>query len=365
MRELSQLKVSTNQYYYFFKQAGVCRTKTVSTSLGNVLSHFGDSDRMETTLSLAPKSLSRLSSKTTASIRLEQPTPSLVKVVCGKHSFAIDYPYPVDCDKIKPQMSCSKGTVTILASRKSSHFYDEKGLFFVNPCHFMTLPTLCIPSRTAEAFGEKQLSEKEELSLQVKPWTPLCHLKHLFRAMLKDQDQFDVLEIMDSDMMKPLLVILIHRRACDVMWCTPILEVYYLFCGKDSVLRKLYLKIIALVSEIDPARLALRPIEKSWSLLEKFLPYCASRTRSTDSHPPAILKRHGLEKSFTRAILYPLYCDQDVANYVEEEPMPPSHFLQNAALPFSLPYLPISSTAHAPPSKTLAVEESPAHPNAC
>ena len=61
--KLRKLKVSFLQEPFYFKQAGACRTKTLSTSLGHVLSHFGDGDCMETTLSLAPKPLSLLSSE--------------------------------------------------------------------------------------------------------------------------------------------------------------------------------------------------------------------------------------------------------------------------------------------------------------
>ena len=52
--------------------------------------------------------------------------------------------------------------------------------------------------------------------------------------------------------------------------------------------------------------------------MEKTLKHCANCTRPSNSDcPPTILTKYGLEKCFRRAILYPLYCDQDFATSMD------------------------------------------------
>ena len=57
--------------------------------------------------------------------------------------------------------------------------------------------------------------------------------------------------------------------------------------------------------------------------MEKTLKHCANCTRPSNSDcPPTILTKYGLEKCFRRAILYPLYCDQDFATSPDDYSFP-------------------------------------------
>ena len=54
--------------------------------------------------------------------------------------------------------------------------------------------------------------------------------------------------------------------------------------------------------------------EDTWSELKQVLMYFARCTLPTSKNLPHLLCKHGLEKHFTRAIVYPLYFDQDVVH---------------------------------------------------
>ena len=298
--KLRQLKVSFLQEPLFhFKQAGAYCTKTLSTSLGHVLSHFGDSDSMKTTFSFAPNPLSLLSSKSTG-ISIRQPSPMEIQIICAEHTFIIRYPYPIDCQKIKTRMSLN---MVILAPRKKCNFYDEQSTF-ISVNDYLSLPTL--PSSVLQFTMHEDKCVKR---------SPVYNLKFLIENFLTlNKMVFKFFED-DPDLDRPpSLCILIHRRAYDVAKYTPVLDVYYFFCENNS--QEIVCKFSAMLQEIDPDSQVTRPVDNSWHLLKSYLQQSANHTTNTQSHPPTILRKHGLEKYFTRAILYPLYYDQEAASYV-------------------------------------------------
>ena len=115
--------------------------------------------------------------------------------------------------------------------------------------------------------------------------------------------------------------VLINRHAADVARCSPVLDVYYILY-EEAVFEEigdrwtmLQLDMAANGSQIQ--------LENEWPVLKKILEYFASRTRPSISHSrssiASLLSKYGLEQYFTRAVLYPLYCDQDFVRYLGRE----------------------------------------------
>ena len=89
--------------------------------------------------------------------------------------------------------------------------------------------------------------------------------------------------------------------------------------------------------------------KETWSMFKQVLTYFANRTQPTFGSVCPLLSKHSLEKDFTRAILYPLYCDQDAVHKLLEELNPevclnPDLLARVYASEYSTTYLPATAT---------------------
>ena len=324
---ICQVRFPFSDNSFYFKQAGAGRIKSSSCSLGTILSHVGDNDHMETVLSLASKPLALLSAKT-ARIKFENPSPSTIQVVCGKYNFVLTLPYPVDYSKI--QNSRSQGTVWIKCPRKHNHFYDEKCVVITNPSCLMMFPTTELPTKDIAKICNMQYLKEEKALLDKIPnfrefktnfptFPASVRVKLIVSWLFNPEHNFVAYAhptSIGNDDVDPYAYLLIHRRAVDVQRCTPVVEVYYLDYS-DVPLKRIEEKLYALLTQdVETSKLSqTTPIDKNtWSDLKQVLMYFARCTLPTSKNLPHLLCKHGLEKHFTRAIVYPLYFDQDVVH---------------------------------------------------
>ena len=299
-------RVSNDCESFVFRQVDTDRTtRCLSTSLGTVLSHVDDGKKLETTLSVAPEPLSVLKSKT-ASITLEHPSLSAVQVICDKDTFTMTYPYPVDKSNIKTKVSLTQGTVRIIAQRNNYRVYNERQVCFVDPNHLMTLPSLKFdPSVTFNLFALQHTREKE-LSIYANAKLSLASFFYL------ESNYIRLASPGDEDV--TMGYVLISRHAADVAKYSPVLDVYYILY-EEAVFEEIRDRWTMLEQDMASKFSQVKLENKEWAVLKKILEYFASRTRPSISHSrssiASLLSKHGLEQYFTRAVLYPLYCDQD------------------------------------------------------
>ena len=316
--ELCQAQVPYRQDLFYFKQAGVDRSSTnyTSSSLGPILSHVGDNDHMETVLSLEFRHHAFLSAKT-VSIKFEHPSPSTIRVVCGKYNLMLALPYPVNYSKIKAQVSHSQGIVQLSFPREKHRIYDEKR-FITSPSQSMLLPEVQLSEKDFKTICDFQYT-KEERNLMRKDLNflesfPKLHISAKVRINIQWMFilHYNFFTYVDRD--DSLFgCILIHRRAVEIQRCTPVLDVFYL-PRDDALFSRLGQQWYDFVDEVEALSWTAAPMdETTWLDLTKALMYFARRTPPTSKNLPNLLCRHGLENLFTRIILYPLYCDQDYA----------------------------------------------------
>ena len=325
---LIDLVVSYHKEPFFFRQAEAHFSEKASASLGRVVSHVGNGDHMETVLSIAPSPLSLLSNKTTT-ISLKHPSLSTVQVVCGKYDFTIAYPYPVDSDRATVQVS--KNQATVFVQRAKKHVYNEKPAFFSNASHFISLPAMQLSADSLQIVSSMQFSREERQSLSnfgnSHPLLPVSIKLKCFLSDLFQHSEHNYFTISDgpTDDAAPLCYLLIHRRAIEIQKRTPVLDVFYMF-HDDALLRRHGTEWVAFILDVIP--FGYNPVgldcdESLWFELKNILVYFSRRTLPTSKSPVPILNKHGLEKYFTRAMLYPLYCDQDhAAHHVIEKQNP-------------------------------------------
>ena len=344
--ELCQIKLPYQKDLFYFKEAGTDRTRSIHSSLGYVLGHFGDDNNMQTILSLNSKPLS-----TKAKIIFEQPLPSLVKVSCGKYSLTLSLPYPV---AVVDQVTHGE-IAQIFFLRKTSRVYDEKRAVISNPSLLMMLPKAELPSDDLSKISDMQYPKKEKLLLKgitnfdefktKFPTFPVSvQVKILISWLFQSGNTFmtyapSMFAVSEDD--SPFVYLLIHKQAVDVQRCSPVLEVFYIFYDNiisEKLERKMYLLIQDMETSAESCAIA--PIDvDTWLELKKVLMYFARRTLPSSRNLPYLLRKHSLEKRFTRAIVYPLYCDQDVV-YESVDPQVaewdmPASFLTSSTSPHS------------------------------
>ena len=335
---------------FVFRQVDtVHTTRCLSTNLGSVLSHVGDGKKSKTTLSIAPESLSVLKSKT-ASITLKHPSLSTVQVVCDKNTFTMTYPYPINKSNIKTKVSLTKGTIQIVAQHDNYHVYDERKVCFVGPNHLMTVPSLKFDRSEFVNLFTSQLTKEEELSIYMNSRSPVCNAKlsliscfHLESNCIRLASRSSVDEF---GLSRTMGYVLINRRAADVARYSPVLDVYYILYDETEIVFEEFKDRWTMMRQDMASNCSQIKLEDNeWPVLKKILEYFASRTRPSISHSrssiASLLSKHSLEQYFTRAVLYPLYCDQDFVRDVHQSEK------DMLSLFTSCPWLDISTTPNA------------------
>ena len=67
-------------------------------------------------------------------------------------------------------------------------FITRKERSNVSPCHLMTLPTMEIPTNVAKVFCQKQFTEGEKRSLNLKSLSELGSVKYIFLWISSDRE---------------------------------------------------------------------------------------------------------------------------------------------------------------------------------
>lgn len=357
--ELCKVKVPYQKDSFYFKEAGTGRTKSIQSSLGCILSHDGDGNSMLTTLSLNSKPLHLLSTK--AKIFFEQLLPSTVQVSCGKYGLTLSLPYPVT---VRNQVTNGK-IVQISFLRKSSHVYDEKRAVVINPSFLMMLPTAKVPSSDISEIIDMQYPEQEEMLLKdIKSgdfntkfftYPEFVRVKLLISGLFQLGNTFMAYgppTISVSEDKSPFAYLLVHKRAVDIQRCSPVLEIFYII-SDDIIIKKLERRMCLLIQDMKTSEsIATAPIDAdTWLEFKQVLMYFARRTLPSSRNLPHQLRKHGLEKNFTRAIVYPLYCDQDIV-YESVDPQV-AEWEMPASFPTSFPMSPSLHSTTVAPSSTV------------
>ena len=300
---------------YSFKQAGANRAKGAYSGLGSVLDHFGEPEGMETTLLLSPKALTAAKAK---NVCIKMVSPYSVDVYCGKQHLVIQYPYPIEHAHSKYHVYEDKRALGFVIPRGRYKFYEERPLFFINPNHKMALPALGVNADNLRSLCSMQFAQSDS-NLFNKPREKRTAIQPLFNvkeaiSLIFQHTQFSVYEFCQpSDHNKLLGAVVVNKRAVDGLRRTAIVDVSYLIVDPHTF-RVIVQQWETMMQEVQIMRGGMQiPLyESEWNILKKVLQYFTSRTLpGGGKHHSPLLKKHSLEKHHTRAVLYPLYCDQD------------------------------------------------------
>ena len=305
--KLSDCSGPTASFMYFFERTETV-LRTSKSMFGTFVKHFGDGDKMESILSLSESTMSalklhKLDTKVISEAKIE--------VVCADLGTEISYPYPVDYGRIVVRLSRKNRTVTVIAPRRIQLMYEEKPTFIVMPDNTLSLPPMLISEKVTDIYCGLQFTmEDRAIIRQLCSWSKPAevNLKQSMKVLFtRSNGNFLCLRYPDGIFCG---LFLIHNRVFDTQKKSPAIDLS--FCFPD----------IPTFSHIAPHWLKVAPFEictievdvAEFELLKKVFYHFAQCTFTTSKKPYGrmpLLSKDMIDQYFTRAVVYPLYADQD------------------------------------------------------
>ena len=276
------------------------------STFGEVIQHFGDGDSFETIVSLSNDTMSALNKH---KLDTKCISKSRMMVTCAEFSVGLCYPYAVDYNKMIVRLSKKNRTVTVLALRRTCNIYEEKPMFTVMPDHILSLPPMSVSESLTSKYCNMAYTIKEKDILKQCSQNPALmpadvNLKRTISTLFIDH--FVYIQILKQDFQGMLVVI--HNRVCDLQNMTPAIDLS--FCTLDMFHNECpnWLTMVQDKDEVGTITVD----DAEYELLKKVFHYFAQRTITTAHRHVPLLTKHKIDRYFTRAVVYPLYPDQDV-----------------------------------------------------
>ena len=292
-----------NMNYFFRKVKSVSSSNSLS-NFGEVIQHFGDGDSFETIVSLSNDTMSALNKH---KLDTKYISKSRMMVTCAEFSVRLCYPYAVDYNKMILRLSKKNRTVTVLALRRTCNVYEEKPMFTVMPDHILSLPPMSVSENLTSKYCSMAYTIKEKEILEQCNQKPALmpvevNLKQTITSLFIDH--FVCTQILKQDFQGMLVVI--HNRVCDLQNMTPAIDLS--FCTLDTFHNECPNWLTMVQDKLGTIIVD----DAEYELLKKVFHYFAQRTFTTAHRHVPLLTKHKIDAYFTRAVVYPLYPDQDV-----------------------------------------------------
>ena len=290
---------------YFFRKVKSLSSSNLMSNFGEVIQHFGDGDSFETVVSLSNGTMSALNKH---KLDTKCISKSSMMITCAEFSVGLCYPYAVDYNKTTVRLSKKNRTVTVIAPRRTCNIYEEKPMFTVMPDHILSLPPMSVSKSLMSKYCSMAYTIKEKDILQYNQNPALMpadvNLKQTISTLFIDH--FVYIRILKQVFQGMLVVI--HNRVLDLQNMTPAIDLS--FCTLDMFHDKCPNWLTTVQDKDEVETIIVNDAE--YELLKKMLHYFAQRTITTAHKHVPLLTKHKIDCYFTRAVVYPLYPDQDV-----------------------------------------------------
>ena len=314
-KRLSDCKITVISYS--FNQLVKCRCNLGDLDFGTVLQHSGNTSCFESVVSLSEQSMHTLEHHQMTTSLL---TTSKVRVIIGKLSMEIPYPYPIDYGKVSIKLSRKNKRITVVAYRKCHQLYEEEQpVYIVNPDNALALPTMPIselhhmPSYSGYQYSFKDTASMRESgsrSLEVNAKISLATIlqqcgKHFFLLAYYGEP-----ESLDQVYTKCQCFIVVENRKYDPLNKTAAVDMWFCFLTPEKC-ENIFQQWCAVIETEGMSQNAIFVDAEESQFLQKIFNYFATRTACTSKKPPGkryqLLVKHKIDHHFTRAVVYPLY----------------------------------------------------------
>ena len=293
------------------------RRSAPRTSFGRTVSHVAEGEECHTVISLAPDLLDTVKTKK-APLESDQVAQREVELKCRGHKISFCFPYPVTFGKMKIEIRYKEKTATVVSPRSKQSFYDEAPLWVSSPTNRLFLPARSFTPTIRGKYLNMQFTMPEHAALQVRRQRvcPIIRMKEIVSLMFQQVSGARFMHIYVKEISLSIrAAVVIHDELLDPETKSPAIDLSYCFFqGLDPMMNTPWRKMTAghkvnnmCIHDVDYAN------------LKNLFTYFARRThavfssnsRTTLGMIPT-LGKHKLDHCFTRALLYPLYCDPDL-----------------------------------------------------
>lgn len=293
------------------------RRSAPRTSFGRTVSHVAEDEECHTVISLAPDLLDTVKTKKSP-LESNQVTQRQVELKCKGHKISFRFPYPVTFGKMKIEIRYKEKTATVISPRSKQSFHDEAPLWVASPTNRLFLPARSFTPMVRGKFLNMQFTMPERAALQTRKQRvcPIIRMKEIVNLMFQQVSGARFMHIYVKEISLTIrAAVVIHDELLDPETKSPAIDLSYCFFqGLDPMMNTPWRKMTA-GHKVNNMCIH----DADYENLKKLFIYFGQRTHAVFSNNSRTtlgmvptLGKHKLDHCFTRALLYPLYCDPDL-----------------------------------------------------
>ena len=253
-----------------------------------------------------------------SSLKTALVSESAFEILCSSLSIKLEYHVPIDYNGIKLQLSCKKRSVTIITPLDKYMFYNDRPMFIKNPENKAML--LCKdvgPDAMFKFNGMQFMTEEREIinTQEAKnlPLPPMIETKRNITLLISSPNNYCRLIYRrfgtweNNDFAG---FILVHSHVFDLELQTPAIDLSF-YINESHIPYDVYAAWSQMrLDHIHENEGQILCDAEAVSLMKKVFQYFAQRTKVSSSLKNQY-QHYGFDKTFTRAIVYPLYYEAD------------------------------------------------------
>lgn len=243
-----------------------------------------------------------------------------IQLVCGAHKSNLKYCFPVNFNEVKMKLSKAQRKVTVICPRETHHFDEDNPILIVCPDHQLSLPRQDVENQVLTSHAGLQLmSGENSVTLKLGPngleflsrmnWDPLNEVKATLLTFFQNKGTryFHLKSCGEKTVGGQILV---GKHVFDYQHCVPALDLVFCFPEDHSYPESVQCIKVGTCENVSISS------DQTYQELKKVLYYFAKRTNGDllsagVSSAYYDLVQQGVDRYFTRAVVYFLYGDAD------------------------------------------------------
>jgi 2-polyprenyl-3-methyl-5-hydroxy-6-metoxy-1,4-benzoquinol methylase len=299
--------------YYRFSQGITALHKTISSNFGKLIYNVCYEDYVESEIIVSDSAVKSLALNSSG-LSTNMISSSEIQLLCGVFQFNLRFQFPISYDLVSIKLSRVNKTIKIISPRRVQSFYEEKPFFIACPDHQLSLPPLELDTCIIDNHFAMQMTPEEKVIMETHSnrdsMTPLTKVKETLNHLFQKKGKF-YFQLTTYDQKVLLGMVIVNKRVFDYQNNAPAIDLAFYFCdinmhSVNDVWINITQKIVTNIF-VDDAE---------YQELQEMVIYMAKRTNGDlksagKNSRYQDLFDYGVDKYFTRAVFYHLYCDPD------------------------------------------------------
>ncbi len=279
---------------------------------GKLKLHICDGDEANSEIALSDSAVEMLRYEKLSTKKISSDE---FKLICGTLHFILKYKYPINYDSIKVKRFKSMNVIQITSPRDAHKFVEEQPIFIKTPDNQLSLLPKNVNDGIIECHTSMQKTREERnlsdsCNRDHAQMTPLMNVKETFMILFQCKEKIFQVNFPNNNNHALLIV---NQCLFDYQHKAPALDLA--FCIVEASNAEKVIMAWCSITDAQKNRTILAD-GAEYDLLRKSLLYFSKRTNGNcqttiTSNQYQVLFTHKIQQYFTRAVIFPLYCDPD------------------------------------------------------